>query len=144
MHFGRLNPTKPTPFLCSDLLCAFRLHECIPTQRASSQLTAVHEASAGLTALVWRHFDTHTHTHKLKNSQHRHVKKKPDSALRIYRKWKAKHAMVLDHWVPKWKRTSSIPLVALRIVPCCDLPQIFPKLGAAVKSSILYTEAIFS
>lgn len=37
------------------ILYSFRVHECIQTQRACSRLTAVHEASAGLTALVWLH-----------------------------------------------------------------------------------------
>lgn len=54
---------------CLQILCCYRAHECSPTQRASSRLTAVHEASTGLTALDWQqseppyiHKCAHTHT----------------------------------------------------------------------------------
>lgn len=77
------------------ILCSCRAHECIPTQRASSGLTAVHEVSAELAVLVWLHIDAHTH----KYTQDRELKEW-DSALRVHGTWKAtKQYVVLDRQV---------------------------------------------
>lgn len=112
----------------------------IPTQRASSRLTAVHEASAGLTALVWLHVDTQTHTHTY--SQHRELKEQ-GSALGMHQTREAKQYLVLDRRVStltKWKRSLSVLFVPLYCSLLWCVPDS-PKLGAVAKSSTLYREA---
>lgn len=113
-----INRTIPGPALTRwlTMLCSFRVHECIPTQRASSRLTAVHEASAGLAALVWLHIDTHTHT----DTQ---IRSSRDGALRV-------HGTIWVSTLTKWKESPVRPV-------CCFVPcgPDSPKLGVVAKSS---------
>lgn len=115
LHLAWDNKMYPSLLTVKDwltILCFLRAHEYIPTQRASSSLTAVHEASAGLTALVWLNIDTHTQTHT--PSQHREHRGGDNALLRT---WKAKKQnVVFASWastVTNWKRPLSFLFVPL-------------------------------
>lgn len=128
------------------ILCSFREHECIPTQRASSRPTAVHKGSAGLTALVWLYFNTHTHIHKY-SQQHREFKKQ-GRTLRVKETWKAKQCVVLKHSVhtDRMKENPVHPVCGtLRyIVPWYDVAQILPKLVLWLKVALCIVHRDYS
>lgn len=129
IHYSKLRP--PPSYAVTYNLCSFRAHQCAPTQRASSSLTAVHEASAGLTALVWLHFDSHTHSDGVRTGS---LKSETEHSGytgqgRQNKTWIFDHRprpSCLSHLV------SSIVVIRPR----------FPTL--VVKSSTLYTVAIFN
>lgn len=133
-----ITPNYTRPFLmhCLTNLCSLRVHESIPTQRASSRLTAVHEASAGHAAPVWLHIDTHRHTNTVSTGSS---------------KSKAEHTGNMEHGrqnnvCPHWPNErdpcpSCLSQIALLLVVMWPR---FHKLGGVSKSSTLCTERLLS